>query len=73
MADWLSVLSRSGFTQICVARGNVSWVSEDNDAAGELHLWYHERDNIYYLYASNTAGHETVVCKVIDVFTPKVL
>ena len=65
---WLSWLSLSGFTQICVARGNVSWGRKD-DAAGELQLWYHKRDNIYYLYASNTAGHETVVCKVIDVFT----
>ena len=66
IADWLS---RRGYTQICVARGNVSWGSEDNDAVGELHLWYHERDNIYFLYASNTAGYEAVVCKVIDVFT----
>ena len=71
MAAWLmcSALSQYGFTQICVACGSVSWGSEDNDAAGELHLWYHESDNLYYLYASNTAGHETVVCKVIDVFT----
>ena len=73
MADWLSLLSREGYTQICVARGRVSCGSKDNDAAGELHLWYHERDNIYYLYASNTAGRY-LVCKVIDVFSllPKV-
>ena len=73
MAFLLSWLSWDGFTQICVARGSVSWGSEDNDAAGELQLWYRERDNNCYLYASITAGHETVVGKVIDVFTPKVL
>ncbi|CAH3181742.1 unnamed protein product, partial [Porites lobata] len=58
MANLLSVLSLSGCTQICVARGSVSWGSKDNDAAGELQLWCHERDNDYYLYASNTAGHD---------------
>ena len=68
MADWLSRLTLSGYTQICVARGSVSWGSKDNDEAGELQLWYDERNNYYYLYASNTAGHE-MVCKVIDVFT----
>ena len=74
MADWLSRLSLSGFTQICVARGSVSWGSKDNEEAGELQLWYHEKDNHYYLYASKTAGDD-LVCKVIDVFTlslPKV-
>ena len=65
MAYWLSVLSRSGSTQICVARGIVSWGSKDNDEAGELQLWYRERCNNYYLYASNTAGDDMVVCKVI--------
>ena len=69
MADWLGRLSLSGFTQICVARGSVSWGSKDNDAAGELQLWYGERYNHYYLYASNTAGVDLAVCKVIDVFT----
>ena len=71
---WLSWLSLSGYTQICVARGSVSWGSKDNDEAGELQLWYHENYNNYYLYASNTAGDD-MVCKVIDVFTlslPKV-
>ena len=29
MAEWGSVLSRKGFTQICVARGTVSWGSND--------------------------------------------
>ena len=66
MADWLSL---SGFTQICVARGSVSWGSKDDDAVGELQLWYRERDNSYDLYASKRAGHGNVVCKVIDVFT----
>ena len=58
-----------------VARGSVSWGSEDNDAAGELQLWCHERDHDYCLYASNTEGDRMVVCKIIDVFTlslPKV-
>ena len=74
MADWLRWLSLSGFTQICVTHGIVSWGSKDNGAAGELQLWHDERDNYYYLYASNTAGDD-LVCKVIDVFTlslPKV-
>ena len=61
-------LSRSGYTQICVAHGIVSRWSKDNDAAGELQLWYHEKDNHYYLYVRNTAGDD-LVCKVIDVFT----
>ena len=75
MAGWLGWLSRSGFTQICVAHGIVSRGSKDNDEAGELQLWYLERNNYYYLFASNTAGLDRVVCKVIDVFTlslPKV-
>ena len=67
MAYWLSWLSRSGYTQICVARGIVTWGSED-DSAGELQLWYHERGNHYRIYVSNTAGDD-MVCKVIDVFT----
>ena len=41
----------------------------DNDEAGQLQLWYRERDNHYLLYASNTARDEMAVCKVIDVFT----
>ena len=66
MADLLRL---NGYTQICVARGTVSWGSKDNNAAGELQLWYRERDNNYCLYASKTARNETLVCKVIDVFT----
>ena len=70
MAYWLSwQLSQSGFTQICVARGSVSWGSKDNYEAGELQLWYRETDNYYYLYASNTKRDDILVCKVIDVFT----
>ena len=69
MADWLSRLSLSGFTQICVARGSVSWGSKDNDEAGELQLWYREGDNNYCLYPRKTAADGYVVCKVIDVFT----
>ena len=70
MAEWLSLFSLSGFTQSCVAHGIVSWGSKDNDAAGELQLWDNERANYHYLYASNTAGNDMLVCKVIDVFTP---
>ena len=69
MAFWISLLSEWGYTQICVARGSVSWGSKDNDAAGELQLWYHERDNDYCINASNAAGDDILVCKVIDVFT----
>ena len=69
MAFLLSLLSQSGSTQICVTRGSVSWGSKDNDEAGELQLWYDERNKHYYLYASKTAGVDIVVCKVIDVFT----
>ena len=66
---WLSL----GYTQICVARGSVSWGSKDNDEAGELQLWCRERDNKYCLYASKTARRNMAVCKVIDVllFTSK--
>ena len=69
MAVLLSWLSRSGFTQICVARGSVSWGSKDKDEAGELQLLYREGDNKYCIYASKTAGVDILVCKVIDVFT----
>ena len=69
MAGWLRQLSRYGFTQICVSRGIVSWGSEDNDAAGELQLWYRERYSDYCLYPRKTAGDGYVVCKVNDVFT----
>ena len=75
MADWFSWFSRPGHTLICVARGSVSWGSEDNAAAGEVQLWYREWDNNYCLCARNTAKHEMhMVCKVIDVFSllPKV-
>ena len=66
MAHWFNRLSRSGYTQIHdVVRGTVSWGSKDNDAAGELQLWYHERDNYYCLYASKTARDDMAVCKVI--------
>ena len=64
-----SLLRLEGFTQICVARGTVSWGSEDNDEAGELQLWYRETDNDYYINARKTARGDKMVCKVIDVFT----
>ena len=70
MVDWRSGLSRSGYTHICVAHGIVSWGSEDNEAAGELQLWCHERGNDYCLYARKTARDDMAVYKVIDVFTP---
>ena len=65
---WLSWFSQLGYTQVCVTRGSVSWGSKDDGAAGELQLWYDERNN-HYLYASKTAGVDILVCKVIDVFT----
>ena len=68
MDDWFGYFSKWGFTQICVAHGIVSWGSGYN-AAEELQLWYDEGDNQYFLYASNTAGPDMEVCKVIDVFT----
>ena len=68
-SHWLSWFSRLGYTQICVARGSVSWGSQDDDEAGELQLWCNETDNHYRLYASNTAGVDLAVCKVVDVFT----
>ena len=52
-----------------MARGTVSWASKDNDAAGELQLWYHERDDDYCLYAGKTAGDDEAVSKVIDAFS----
>ena len=64
MADGLSEF---GYTQICVARGNVSWGSKDDDGAGELQL--HERGNRYYVYVNKAAGGGWLVCKVIGVFT----
>ena len=69
MDVWLNVLSREGYTQSCVARGSVSWESEDDYAAGELQLWYREGDNNYCLYPRKTAAGGYVVCKVIDVFS----
>ena len=66
----MAVLLRwQGFTQICVARGTVSWGSKSNDEAGELQLWYNERVNDYRINASKTARGDKMVCKVIDVFT----
>ena len=69
MAGWLRSLSQLGYTQICVARGTVSWGSGDNDEAGELQLWYRERDNDYCINTGETARGDKMVCKVIDVFT----
>ena len=68
MADRFSLLSQLDYTQICVARGSVSWSSKD-DAAGELQLWYRESDNNYCIYTRKTARDDMLVCNVIDVFT----
>ena len=68
MAYWLIDLNQCGYTQICVARGSVSWRSKD-DKAGELQLWYRRRDKDYRLHVRTTAGGGMLVCKVIDVFT----
>ena len=64
MAIWFNHV---GFAQVCVARGIVSWGSED-DAPGELQLWYNKNSNQYSIYAK-TADYGREVCKVIDVFT----
>ena len=72
MAGWfswlLSQLDFPGFTEICVSRGIVSWGRKD-DAAGELRLWYGERNNDYFIYADQTGGSNMMVCRVFDVFT----
>ena len=73
MASLLIWLRCEGYTQICVARGTVSWTSKDC-AAGEIQLWYRERDNNYYLNSNKTARDGRyrdgmAVCKVIVVFT----
>ena len=58
------------YTDLCGTWSSVmGWGSEDNDEAGELQLWYLERTNKCSLHASNTAGDDVLVCKVIDVFT----
>ena len=59
MASWLRVLSRLGFTQICVARGTLGGGSKDV-AKAELQL--HEKGNIYCIYAGDTAGGGVAVC-----------
>ena len=64
----ISNLSRCGFTQICMARGTVSWGSKD-DAAGEIQLCYGDTENEYFINVSKTARDNMVVCKVIDGFT----
>ena len=70
MAGWLR-LSLEGYTQICVARGSVSWGSKDNDEAGELQLWCDESNNKYCLYASKTARDDMGVCKVFTLHFQK--
>ena len=57
MAVWLSHL---GYTQICVARGIVSWERKDT-AAGKLQLWCSERDHDYWLYARKTVRDDMEV------------
>ena len=64
MADWLSRLSRWGYTQICVVYGTVSWPGE-GDEAGGLRLWYHERSNVSYISASKTSGGYMLVCELL--------
>ena len=74
MAGWFDrfmfSLQLEGSTQICVARGRVSWGSEDNDAAGALQLRYREGVNVYYLYTRKIAGDDMLVCKLL-LFTSK--
>ena len=64
MADWLSRLSRWGYTQICVVYGTVSWPGE-GDEAGGLRLWNHERSNVSYISASKTSGGYKLVCELL--------
>ena len=61
MAGEWSLLRSLDYTQICVARGTVSWGSK-GDAARELQLWYHERMNEYGIYARKTARNYMEVC-----------
>ena len=63
-----ALLSRWGYTQICVARGIVALGSED-EAAIELELWYSESTDKYCIFISKAAGVGQAVCKVINVFT----
>ena len=64
----ISQLGFVGLTQICRAKGIVSWGNKD-DAEGELQLWYHETDEKYLIRAEQTGGSKVVVCRVFDVFT----
>ena len=57
-------LSASGFTQICVVSGAVSWTGE-GDEAGDLQLWYNESSNVYRISASKTTGGYMLVCKLL--------
>ena len=64
MAFWFSP---ADFTQVCVARGIVSWGSEDG-APAELQLWYNKNSKQYGICVK-TSDYGEEVCKVIDVFT----
>ena len=55
------------YTDFCGTWNRV--MGSNDDAAGELEIWYHERKNVYLIYAGNTEGDGMVVCKVIDVLT----
>ena len=60
MADWLAVLIKLGFAEICVASGTLLWGSKDA-AKAELHL-LHEKGKTYCIYAGNTAEGGVAVC-----------
>ena len=64
MADWLSQLSLSGYTQICVVHGTASLPGK-GDGAGELQLWCHEMSKISYIYACRTAENDMLVCELL--------
>ena len=64
MSEWLSLLSRRGFTQICAVHGTVSLPGE-GDGAGKIQLWYHMMLKEYRIYASKTDGDDRVVCELL--------
>ena len=55
VSHWFSYLSLSGFTQIGIVHGNVSSPGED-DGAGKLQLWHHEKINKYGIWAGKRAN-----------------
>ena len=38
----------------------------DDDAAGEIQLWYREMSNKYSIHASRTAGYDELVYELLE-------